>query len=139
MVKITLKTFLVIFFLLLFLDVLFNVSYPNSLTEASLFVSVAFFVPLFLLVIFLIDIFIDSIFISSSISLGLIILLLLKGLDSLNLISAILIVVTSGLFISYFAKNKKKVVQPIKGSNPIKLSGAAKINIPRLKILQKKK
>lgn len=53
------------------------------------------------------NIFLSSIYFSVTLALGIIFLLILKALDSLNLVTATLTVLAIGLLISYFRKTKK--------------------------------
>ncbi len=102
------KIFPALFFWGVFIYVIFYVPYPESLTQASLFQILAFFVPLFLGLTATLNLFLRFIFFSTSISLGIIFLFLLKALDALNFVSVVLIIVTVGLLLSYFKKTKSK-------------------------------
>ncbi|OGE26854.1 hypothetical protein A3C26_03045 [Candidatus Daviesbacteria bacterium RIFCSPHIGHO2_02_FULL_39_12] len=90
----------------IFVYEVFNLSYPDSLTQANWQQILFFFTPLFLAFVFSANIFVKNILISSSLSLGLIFLLVLKALDSLNIITGILILAAVGFLISYFAKKR---------------------------------
>lgn len=79
--------------------VIFYVPYPESLTQASLWQILAFFIPLFLALTFTL---------SAPVALGIVFLTLLKALDTLNFVSAILIIVAVGLLLSYFKRGKGK-------------------------------
>lgn len=125
MAKIFSKVILTLFFWGIFIYVVFTVSYPDSLTQANIQQILFFFVPLFLAFIFTINIFTKNFPISGSISLGLIFLLILKALDSLNIVTGILILAAVGFLVSYFVKIKKR--------NLTKLP-----KIPKLTRLQKK-
>lgn len=129
-----------------FVYVLFNVPYPNSLAQASFNQLLTFFGSLFFLLLFLINIFLNYLLISAIISGGGVILLLLKGLAALNLVSALLVILAVYFFVSFLKKNHKKNQKPKTGSNPIlpnltpiRSGLTSKINIPRLKSLYKKK
>lgn len=87
-----------------FVYVLFSTPYPESLTSANILQISFFFIPLFLGFTFSLNIFIKSFFVSSSLSLGLIFLLILKGLNSLNIVTGVLIIISIGLLVSYFKK-----------------------------------
>lgn len=91
-----------------FIYVVLQIPYPETITQANIFQLLSFFSSLFLAITFSANIFLKNIFISSSISLGLIFLTFLKALDSLNLVTAILILISVGLLVSYFRKIKKK-------------------------------
>lgn len=92
----------------IFIYVVLQVPYPESLTQVNLIQLSVFFISLFLAITLILNLFLKNIFISGSISLGIIFLLILKALDSLNLVTAILVIVSTGLLISYFRKIKKK-------------------------------
>ena len=85
-----------------------QVPYPESITSAKPYQLFAFFIPLFLALTFTLNIFLKNILSSCSISLGIIILLILKALDSLNVVTSILLIISVGLFISYFRKAKRR-------------------------------
>lgn len=91
-----------------FLYVVLQIDYPQTITEANLIQLFAFFISLFLAITFTLNIFLKNILISISISLGLIFLLFLKALGSLNLITGILTLIPFGLLISYFKKTKRR-------------------------------
>lgn len=88
--------------------IILGVPYPNSLTEASFNQLFGFFIPLFFAVVFSLNVFLKNIFISGSISLGFIFILIIQALHSLNLVSGGLIMISIGLLVSYFRKNKKR-------------------------------
>lgn len=92
----------------IFAMVILKVPYPETLSQASLFQLSAFFIPLYLALSLTFNIFLKNIFISGSISLGLVFLLILKALQSLNLVTGILIIVATYLLISYFRKANRK-------------------------------
>lgn len=101
------KITLALFFWGIFIYVIFNIPYPNSLTQASLLQLLSFFSSLFLAIIFTLNIFLKFLF-SIIISLGLILLLILKGLDLLNLVTAVLTLISVVLLLSYFKNIKGK-------------------------------
>lgn len=105
--KIFSKVLPVILFWGIFALVVLKVSYPQTLSQASLFQLSAFFIPLYLALSLTFNLFLKNILISASISLGLIFLLILKALDSLNLVTGVLIIIATYLLISYFRKAKK--------------------------------
>ena len=82
--------------------VILNVPYPESLTKADPFQLFSFFIPLFLALIFSINLILKNILRSIFISFGIIIFLILKALDSLNLVSAVVTTIAVWLLISYF-------------------------------------
>lgn len=88
-----------------------QVPYPQTLTQATLFQLFSFFIPLFLALTITLNLFLKKIFSSSSISLGLMCLLILKSLDSLNLVTSLLILVAVYLLVSYFKKTKRSLTK----------------------------
>ena len=109
-----------------FIFVIFQVPYPESLTSANTTQLISFFVPLYLSLIFTLNIFLKNISISASLSLGLIFLLILKALDSLNFVTGILLIISVYLLVSYFKKG---------GSSGLTLSS----KIPKLHSLRRKR
>lgn len=108
MPKIFLKIAPALIFWGIFILVIFQVEYPKSLTQASLWQILAFFIPLFLAFLFLLNIFVNFFIVSCIISTGLILLLILKSLDALNLVTGGLTLLAVYLFLSYFHKSKKR-------------------------------
>lgn len=108
MSNIILKFALFVVFVGVFVLVVFQVPYPETITQANLTQLSAFFIPLFLAIIFSLNILLGNILISVSISLGIIFLLLLKSFNSLNTVTGIIILIAVGLLISYFKKAGKK-------------------------------
>lgn len=117
------KIILPLIFWGIFIYIIFNISYPNSLTEATFFQLLSFFLSLFLAIISTINIFLTLI-ISTIISLGLILLLILKGFGLLNIVTAILTLVAVGLLLSYFRNINSKGI-------------SFKSQIPKLKLSNK--
>ena len=97
-----------LFFWGIFILVIFQIPYPENLSQANILQILGFFIPFFLAVSLTINIFLKNIFLSSSLSLGIIFLLILKALDSLNLVTGTIIVIATVLLVSYFRKIKKK-------------------------------
>ena len=108
MLKLFFKFIPALFFWLIFIFVVLQVSYPENITQSNFTQLLSFFIPLFLALSFTLNIFLKNIFISTSISLGLIFLLILKALDSFNIVTGILILVPIGLLASYFRKIKRR-------------------------------
>lgn len=96
-----------LFFWGVFIFVILQIPYPDTLSQANLSQLLAFFAPLCLALTFTFNIFLKNIFVSSSISIGLIFLLVLKALNSLNLVTGILTITAVALLVSYFRKAKK--------------------------------
>ncbi len=108
MSKILLKIIPRLIFWVIFLYVVLQVPYPESLTQANLQQLLLFFIPLFLAITLTLNLISKNIFIAGSISLGLIFPLLLKALDSFNLVTGFLILISVALLVSYFKKIKKR-------------------------------
>lgn len=87
--------------------VILNIPYPQSLTQASAFQLIAFFIPLFLALIFTINIFLKFLIRSFLVSAAFIVFLTLQALQALNLVTFILTTVGVGLMLSYFKKKKQ--------------------------------
>lgn len=79
--------------------VILNITPPDSLTSASPWQIIIFFLPLFLFLTFLINILFGFLLRSLIISLGILLLLVLKSLDSLNLVSVLITLIAVGLLI----------------------------------------
>lgn len=106
MPKIIVKVFPIIIFWGIFLGVILAIPYPESLVLANLTQISLFFASLFLALIFTSNFFLQNFLQSFSLTLGLIFLLILKALDSFNLVTGILIVAATALLFSYFKKPK---------------------------------
>lgn len=105
-----LKTIFIIpalIFWLIFVYVLIQIPYPETITQANFTQLLSFFIPLFLAITLTLNIILKNIPISISTSFGLIFLLFLKALNALNLVSTILTIIPFGLLISYFKKTKR--------------------------------
>lgn len=100
------KIILPVIFWLVFGYVILKIDYPDAITSATIFQLLSFFISLFLALIFTANLFLNFIF-SFFIALGVIILLILKSLDSLNIVSATLTIIALLLVTSYFRKEKK--------------------------------
>lgn len=103
-----LKSVAVILFWGVFIFIVFNIPYPENLAQANLSQLVLFFTALYLATTLTINLFLKNIFQSLSVTLGLIFLLILKALDSLNIVTGLLILITIGLLFSYFKKTKRE-------------------------------
>lgn len=108
MPRVFLKFIPVLFLWVVFTLAVFQIPYPENLTQTNILQILGFFTPFFLAISLTINIFLKNIFLSSSISLGIIFLLILKALDSLNLVTGAIIVVATILLVSYFRKVKRK-------------------------------
>lgn len=132
-----------IFFWGIFGFVVFKIPYPESLTQASLIQLIPFFVSLYLALVFTSNIFLKNILSSSSISLGLIFLLILKALDSLNIVTGVLTTVAAYLLFSYFQKIKKRSPSTLRYHSGQASSGSKNLTklpkIPKLTSLRRNK
>jgi len=104
MIKLLIKLVPVILFWGIFVFTVLRIPYPDTIIQANISQLLSFFIPLFLALSLTINLFFKNIFLSASISLGLVSLLILKALDSLNFVTGILIMVTVVLLISSFRK-----------------------------------
>lgn len=105
MAKLVLKILVIIISGVLFFYTIFQVPYPSSLTSANPYQLIFFFIPLFLGLTSLFFLKFNLLG-SGSLALGIIILLVLKAFDSLNLATILLDLVATFLLFSYF-KNLK--------------------------------
>ncbi|MDO8618513.1 MAG: hypothetical protein Q7R49_01050 [Candidatus Daviesbacteria bacterium] len=110
----------------IFLLVIFTVSYPDSLTQASFFQLLIFFGSFFISITLTLNLFLKNFVTSLTITFGIIFLLLLKGLNALNIVTAAITVIAIILITGSFRKNT--------GSNLTSHS-----NIPKLKNLLRRK
>lgn len=107
MPKIILKIIPTLLFWGIFIFIVFNIPYPESLVQANFSQIAPFFIFLFLALTLTFNLFLKNIFLSLLIAFCLILLLILKALDSLSLITIILVLAATGLFFSYFRKGKR--------------------------------
>lgn len=115
MYQLLLKAFLLFIPWGIFAGVVLSVPYPESFAQANLNQILPFFAALFLALIFTFNIFLKNILLSLSLALGIIFLLILKALDALNIVTAILTIVATSLLVSYFKKGgKTKEIRSIK-------------------------
>lgn len=104
--SILLRIILALIFWGLFIYVLFFVEYPNSLTQANPLQLLVFFTPLYFAINFSLYLIIKNLIVCLVISLGIILLLILKVLDSLNFVSGGLAIASVLLLVSYFKKGQ---------------------------------
>lgn len=104
MTRVLLKIIPSLFFWGIFVYVVFQIPYPETLTQANLYQIAPFFVTLFFAFAFSLNIFLKNISLSLIFSLGLIFLLILKALDSLNIVTGILTIAAIYLLVSSFKK-----------------------------------
>lgn len=91
-----------------FIYVLLQIPYPESFSQASPQQLLYFFATLFFAITFSLNIFLSFILLSASIAVGIIFLLILKAMESLNIVTTIMVLVAVGLLFSYFGKIKGK-------------------------------
>lgn len=108
----------VLFFGTIFALVINQVTPPSSFTDLSFWQIPAFFLPLFFLLAFLLNSFLNFFLKSTVISLGIVILFILKGLDTLNPVSVTLTGIAVVLVVRSLRKPKGRLPQ----SNIPKLS-----------------
>lgn len=108
MPKLLLKVVPALIFWGAFTFIIFNIPYPENLAEANLTHMALFLIALYLSLTFTFNIALRNIFPSLSIALGIILLLILRALDSLNIITGALVIISVGLLLSYFKKVKRK-------------------------------
>ncbi len=108
MPKIILKIIPALFFWGIFIFIIFQIPYPDSLTQANFTQIIPFLIFLYLALVFTINIVLKNILLSAIISFGLIFLLIIKALDSLNIVTGILIAIATYLLASSFKKTKRK-------------------------------
>lgn len=111
MSKILPKIIPVLVFWGIFIFVVLETPYPESLTQANFNQIGLFFASLFLALISTFNIFLKNMFLSFSFSLGLIFLLILKALESLNFVTISLTLLAVGLLLSYFKKKNNLTKQ----------------------------
>ncbi len=108
MTQFIIRASLIFIFWGIFIYVVLQIPYPNSFTQATPLQLLSFFTSLFLAITFTLNVFLTFLLLSIILALGIIFLLILKALDSLNLVTAILTLIAIGLLISYFRKAKGK-------------------------------
>lgn len=122
-----------------------GVPYPNTLTSASFTQLLFFLIPLFFALTFTINITARLLIISIIISLGIILILILKALDILNFVSAGITILAVYLFYSYFQRKElvhfqRKKLVPFRNNKKSKFPSSSKIhNIGLLKSPSKSK
>ncbi len=133
MVKLLSKMFLGLIFWVLFIYIVLTVPYPEKLSQASSWQVIYFFLPLFLALTFSLNLFTKFLPLSVSITLGLVIILILKALSILNIVTAVLVVLSVYLFASYFLKIKSKTKA---NTNLTSRSNIPKLRLHKVKILR---
>ena len=121
-----LKIFPILIFWSAFIYIILYVDYPKSLPSADSFQLLAFFIPLFLALTFTINLLLKFVPSSIFISLGLVLLLILKGLDSLNIVTSLITLIAVVLILSYLKTVKAKL--------PAKAKTGKVVNFPKKKL-----
>ncbi len=93
---------------ILFILVILNVPYPETISDLGILQFLAFIFPLILALTLTTNLFLKNIYICASLALGFIAILFLKALGSLNIVTGALTIASIGLLISYFYKLKKR-------------------------------
>lgn len=93
----------------IFIYVVIQIPYPENIASANLSQLIYFFLPLYLSLSLTLNLFLKNLLMSGSISLGIIFLLIIKALDSLNFVTVILILISVYLLVSYFKKGEKSL------------------------------
>lgn len=107
----TLKKLIPVFFFAgIFALVLWQIQPPQSLTSATIFQILLFFIPLFLLFTCIINIYFDFFIRSIIIGLGITILLIFKSLEMLNIVSVVL-TISAIIFLVVSFKKPKRIQQ----------------------------
>ena len=136
MAKLILKLVPAVIFWGGFIFVVLQIPYPDSLTQANFMQIIPFFASLYLALLSTFNIFLKNIFLSLSITLGLIFLLILKALDSLNFVTVALTLLAVGLLFSYFKKMKNRSPSTLRSRSGRASSGfknlTKQVKIPRL-------
>ena len=122
MAQLLLKIIPALIFWGIFGYVILQIPYPESLTQANITQLILFFIPLFLALTVTSNLFIKNVFSSSIISLGIICLFILKALDSLNLVTGLLTVISIWLLVSYFKKVRIPRLRLSNGLKKVKLT-----------------
>lgn len=86
----------------LFLAIIYLTSAPKSWFEASVTQILSFFLPLLLFLSFLIDLKLNNLVKSFTVALGVMVLLVLKSIDQLNLVTLALTIIATFLLSSSF-------------------------------------
>lgn len=105
--KIFILLFPVVFFWGIFIYIVLTVPYPESLTQANLNQIIPLFASLYLAIAITVNVFLKNFLSSLSIALGVILLLVLMALNSLNIVTGILTLISIALLYSYFRKRQK--------------------------------
>lgn len=123
----------------IFIFIVFNIPYPESLVQANFSQIIPFIISLLLALISTFNILLKNIFQSFSITLMVIFFLILNALDALNIVTALLTLAASGLLFSYFRKGNSHFRKA--KNNPLTNSGFKNLTkqskIPKLTQLRK--
>lgn len=109
----------------IFTYVVLQVPYPQTITSANTFQIFSFFTSLFLSLSFTINLLLHFMLKSIIISFGIILIIVLKALNSLNIVSFGLTVIAFGLLLSYLKKQKSRLT--------------SRSNVPKIRNLSRRK
>src|SRR3989344_2108184 len=109
----------------IFIYVVLKIPYPETLTSANIFQVFSFFTSLFLSLSFTINLLLHFMLKSIVISFGIILIIVLKALNSLNIVSFGLTVIAFGLLLSYLKKQKSRLT--------------SRSNVPKIRNLSRRK
>ncbi|MDP3974319.1 MAG: hypothetical protein Q8P92_05810 [Candidatus Daviesbacteria bacterium] len=108
MIKFLPKLLLPLIFWGSFIYVVLQIPYPESFSQASPQQLLYFFVSLFFAITLTLNIFLNFILLSASVAIGIILLLILRAMEFLNIVTTIMVLIAVGLLFSYFGKIKGK-------------------------------
>lgn len=91
---------------IIFIFVIFKIDYPKSLVEASLIQLTYFFLSFSLAAALTINLVIKNLKLSLLLALGVDLILILKGLSSLNIMTFVVVLIAVVLLVSYFKKDR---------------------------------
>jgi len=122
-VKIFKRIFPALLSLIVFVLIIYYTPYPRTWYSASVSQILLFFIPLLVFLTFFLNIFINFYEKSFSLSLGLLILIVLRSIDELNIITGVLTLLAAFLLSTTFKKPLWKPRQIQKGlTSPFKIS-----------------
>ena len=94
--------------------VILQVPYPETLTQADLIQLLSFFIPLFLALTFTFNLIFNFYLRSIILSFGVVLLLVLKALDSLNWVTGGISIAAIILFTTTFKKSRRGLTKGVK-------------------------
>lgn len=100
------RVILALFFWIIFIFVIFKIDYPKSLVDATLLQLTYFFLSFSLAITLTVNLLIKNFKLAMLLTLGIDLILILKGLSSLNIITLVVVLMAVALLGSYFKKNR---------------------------------